>query len=323
MEELRDDDDIVLNVYRLTPQQQLPSSASTSTSTTTTNTPKSSSFWFDTVLPSVGLGVYHTSIRIDSYIYTFVAGNGIVIAPQRRSSSSSRPPNPNYHHHRTMESSSSQQQQQQPMSFQEDIVLGSSSNLRRPQSTTTTATTKPTSYFFYPSKTTTNRTTMAVIDDLLGVLRDKYFTTTSYHMVYRNCNHFTETFATALVLYDTIITTTTNHNNTNHRNKNTTTFRLETYPKWINRLAKTAAGTSILSRQEDHPNLPPIIPCQVYSEAWDACQTILQQRNPTSSFITMSESKKNPTTSTTTTTTTTKKTLTETQKKLLEKIRKK
>lgn len=52
---------------------------------------------------------------------------------------------------------------------------------------------------------------------------------TSYHLANRNCNHFTETFATALTMGDRLI---------DERPK-----LVPKYPAWVNRLAKT--GTSL------------------------------------------------------------------------------
>lgn len=73
------------------------------------------------------------------------------------------------------------------------------------------------------------------------------FTNTSYHLVHRNCNHFSETMATCVVLDWAHVDAT---------NKNT---RLDTYPHWINRLAKT--GSVVVSHDED------IVPCNVLAEA--------------------------------------------------------
>jgi len=50
----------------------------------------------------------------------------------------------------------------------------------------------------------------------------EHFHGSSYHLANRNCNHFTETFATALTMRDS------------------GALKLTTYPGWVNRLAKTS-----------------------------------------------------------------------------------
>lgn len=72
----------------------------------------------------------------------------------------------------------------------------------------------------------------------------------SYHLVHRNCNHFTETLATALILQD------------NLSEPNSILKRLKTYPEWVNRLANT--GRMVVSHDSD------IVPCNVLLEAGKA-----------------------------------------------------
>ena len=67
----------------------------------------------------------------------------------------------------------------------------------------------------------------------------------SYHLVHRNCNHFTETFATALILYDELV--------------DSRQARLKTYPEWVNRLANTSKV--VVGHDDD------ISPCNVVEEA--------------------------------------------------------
>ena len=85
------------------------------------------------------------------------------------------------------------------------------------------------------------------INALIKRLGELYFTPTAYHLVHRNCNHFTETLATALILYDDLI---------EHMDK---PKRLVTYPDWVNRLATTSR--LVVSHDDD------IVPCNVWQEA--------------------------------------------------------
>lgn len=63
------------------------------------------------------------------------------------------------------------------------------------------------------------------VNSIVKILGDEFFAPEAYHLVHRNCNHFTETFATALVLGNQLAETDVK--------------RFETYPPWINRLANT------------------------------------------------------------------------------------
>lgn len=84
------------------------------------------------------------------------------------------------------------------------------------------------------------------LNDIVKKLGDKFFTKTGYHLVYRNCNHFTETLATALILYNDLLD--------KKRAKG-----LSKYPAWINRLANTS--------QMLVPHDADIVPCKVWDEA--------------------------------------------------------
>jgi PPPDE putative peptidase domain len=83
------------------------------------------------------------------------------------------------------------------------------------------------------------------VNEIVKKFSDKYFKPTSYHLVHRNCNHFTETFATALLLGD--------------RLAEPDIGRLEAYPTWINRLANT--GQIVVSKEGD------ILTCMPVQEA--------------------------------------------------------
>lgn len=76
--------------------------------------------------------------------------------------------------------------------------------------------------------------TQQKINECINRLRQSHFTNTSYHLAGRNCNHFTETFATALFLADGQID--------DGRDQVDSKLKLNTYPSWVNRLAKTGAG---------------------------------------------------------------------------------
>lgn len=73
----------------------------------------------------------------------------------------------------------------------------------------------------------------------------EYFHGRSYHLVHRNCNHFTATLATAIILNDQLA--------------DPKQGRLSTYPDWINRLA--SSSSMVISHDDD------IVPCNVMPEA--------------------------------------------------------
>jgi hypothetical protein len=79
------------------------------------------------------------------------------------------------------------------------------------------------------------------INECLNRLRTT-FSGTSYHLLNRNCNHFTETFATAVILGEELALEQPPS--------------LKTYPAWVNRLAKS--GTTFI----DHGDV-----CNVLQEA--------------------------------------------------------
>jgi PPPDE putative peptidase domain len=311
MEEVKD---VILNVYTLsvppttettTTTPSTSSTGTTSRGTTTTNNSTSTtnnnngnnshsswtSFLVGKMLPSIGMGAYHTSLRIGTNhdsgpyttTYTFVANHGIVQEKRQRSSSNNMVNALPSH-----------------ATFKEEITLGSCTCPR------------------------------GQVNEIIQILSQYYFTNTSYHLVHRNCNHFTETFAMALIHYPEFIDQMNQMQNDLRpkppRRRSSTL--LSTYPDWINRLANT--GANVISHDTD------IIPCQPYNEAyhavtkitldsckssdggrWGAFASVVpgSKTNATatsSSSAITSKSKKND-----------KKELTEAQKKLLEKIRKK
>ena len=162
--------EVILHVYRLsTPEGQ----------------------WVVSLLPSIGMGAFHTSLEYQGSRYTFAAHSGII----RTSSRSEGVPT--------------------GATFQESIRLGKTANQR------------------------------GQVKKILTKMGD-LFGPDCYHLVHRNCNHFTETLATALILSDD-----------DRLQKKSS--RLSTYPAWVNRLAKTSQ--SIVSHD------PAIVPCDPWSEA--------------------------------------------------------
>ena len=72
------------------------------------------------------------------------------------------------------------------------------------------------------------------INEIVNKLRDTTFTSSSYHLMNRNCNHFTTTLAMALLHYDQL-TDPGYHPS------------LQKYPGWVNRLARTGTGLGCLN----------------------------------------------------------------------------
>jgi hypothetical protein len=225
MQELKD---VVLHVYELqTPQQQQQAHTAGA---------RAMSF-FSRMLPSVGMGAYHTELEVMGDRYAFVANAGIVKSRSR----DNVPPGATY---------------------KEEIQLGAC-NVR-------------------------NRGELQVIIQKLSEL----FHANAYHLVWRNCNHFTLTLATALIRHDSLAESSVKP--------------LEYYPEWINRLANSSK--MVISHDDD------IVPCNPIEEArkavgadqkvgWD----FSKDRNKKSTTKGKQE----------------KKELTEKQKALLAKIRKK
>ncbi|EED96461.1 hypothetical protein THAPSDRAFT_1487 [Thalassiosira pseudonana CCMP1335] len=132
------------------------------------------------------------------------------------------------------------------------------------------------------------------INAIVQRMRDDKFTGDKYHLVNRNCNHFSETFAMALILGNELL-----ENNNNN-------LRLEKYPAYVNRLAKTATAIGI-----DDGNI-----CNVIEEArvaagvrdkvgWNLSQSSSQKSTASSSVGNRSQ----------------KKVLTEKQKAALAKVK--
>ena len=88
----------------------------------------------------------------------------------------------------------------------------------------------------YQESITLGSTTLSQgkINEIVNKLRDTTFTNSSYHLMNRNCNHFTTTLAMALLHYDQL-TDPGYHPS------------LEKYPAWVNRLARTGTGLGCLN----------------------------------------------------------------------------
>mmetsp|Transcript_17947 Transcript_17947/g.36824 ORF Transcript_17947/g.36824 Transcript_17947/m.36824 type:complete len:236 (-) Transcript_17947:750-1457(-) len=102
----------------------------------------------------------------------------------------------------------------------------------------------------YSSTTDSYSDTARSIQNCLEHLRTNFFTPNGYHLAYRNCNHFTETLATALVLPRADLIQKRSS--------------LKSYPTWINRLART--GSTVLDQKADTTE-GTSGPCDVMEEA--------------------------------------------------------
>jgi hypothetical protein len=127
------------------------------------------------------------------------------------------------------------------------------------------------------------------IQKCLDYLGTHFFTPNGYHLAYRNCNHFTETLATALIV---------------SKNDLVQKRSLNSYPGYINRLART--GSSVLDQSADKTEGTTGI-CDVMTEA-RAGMGIDEKTKITKSNDGKQKRKQ-------------KKELTEAQKKILTKIK--
>ena len=218
MEEVKD---VTLHIYQLEAPQDSRAS------------------WVTRMLPSLGMGAYHTSLQVDGVRYTFAAQQGVV---QTRSQREGVPPG---------------------ATFKESIDLGGSVCTR------------------------------SQVHQIVKQLGQRYFHAQAYHLVHRNCNHFTETLATCLIMHDQLV----------EQKKG----KLKSYPDWVNRLANTSQA--VVGHDDD------IVPCQVWEEARKA--TGADEKIGWN----LSSSNEKKTSSKKTTSQTGKKELTDKQKALLAKIR--
>mmetsp|Transcript_16302 Transcript_16302/g.34466 ORF Transcript_16302/g.34466 Transcript_16302/m.34466 type:complete len:257 (-) Transcript_16302:151-921(-) len=77
------------------------------------------------------------------------------------------------------------------------------------------------------------------INAIIQRMREDKFSGDNYHLANRNCNHFTETFAIALILGNDLLEEEEGNNSNNKMKQHP----LDKYPSWVNRLART--GTSL------------------------------------------------------------------------------
>jgi hypothetical protein len=135
-------------------------------------------------------------------------------------------------------------------------VVKSSSN-RQSGLPTTTGTNAPTYEGTIPLGSS-SVTTRAQAQHIVQYLQTHYFHANAYHLVHRNCNHFTETLATALIQREKwmLLAASSKDNDDNTWNSK---YKLKTYPAHVNRLANT--GGNLIGHDDD------IVKCQVVTEA--------------------------------------------------------
>eukprot|EP00536_Pseudo-nitzschia_multiseries_P017725 jgi/Psemu1/314906/fgenesh1_kg.1764_\ len=148
----------------------------------------------------------------------------------------------------------------------------------------------------FSSTTDSPSDTARSIQKCLEYLRANFFTPTGYHLAYRNCNHFTETLATALVVPMADLL----------RNRT-----LKSYPSYINRLART--GSIVLDKSADKTE-GTTGPCDITKEARTAMGINEDASSSTSSENKASLGKNDKQRKQ-------KKELTEAQKKMLAKLK--
>ena len=135
------------------------------------------------------------------------------------------------------------------------------------------------------------------INEIIQRMRNDKFTGDKYHLANRNCNHFSETFASVLIFGDLLLEESEANN-----------CRLEKYPAWVNRLAKTGTSLGI-----DDGNV-----CNVLAEA-----RIAAGIKDKVSWGLSSSSKKSPAKASSSVNRDQKKELTEKQKAVLAKLKSK
>ncbi|KAL7501753.1 hypothetical protein ACHAWX_000343 [Stephanocyclus meneghinianus] len=263
-------DNVVLNVYDLlptTPNQSQPASQDSSMPS-----------FFSKILNSFGMGAYHTSIDVrgecraiwylgensttaiycDCLLFYFRVGFRYQFGSGVGISRTSAPASGG-------ETAESLRFMPTNVSYRESIILGQT--------------------WFERGE----------INEIVQRMRDDKFTGDNYHVANRNCNHFTETFAMALIFGDELVEEGNNN------------FRLKNFPAWINRLAKTGTALGI-----DDGRV-----CNVLAEARIAAGV----KNKVSWGISSKTSSGESTNITQSTARSQKKALTEKQKNVLAKLK--
>ena len=194
---------VILHVYELQPDPSLAESQQQHVSTT-----DRALLFMSGLLPTIGMGAYHTSLELGSTgcIYTFVGNLGIVVS--KSDSSISSIPSDVYINMNTINMNDGSF----ISSYRHDQDIGVPNGGKYKQSILLGATTH------------ISKNEIIQIIKNLSVL--EFFTPTSYNFINRNCNHFTEVLATSILMTEA---------------PKKDTARLLTYPKWLNRLATTAS----------------------------------------------------------------------------------
>lgn len=142
------------------------------------------------------------------------------------------------------------------------------------------------------------------INAIIQRMRDDKFRGNNYHLIQRNCNHFSETFALAIIMPNELL------------DGGNDTLKLDKFPPWVNRLARVGSSLSLTN---DDNNMTAAA-CDVIAEAriaagvkgkvgWDLTTTI------SSSLISKNSSRTDKSRLQ-------KKVLTEKQKAVLAKLKK-
>ena len=138
------------------------------------------------------------------------------------------------------------------------------------------------------------------INSIIQRMRDDKFRGDTYHLVRRNCNHLSETFALALIMCNELL------------DEGNASLKLDKFPQWVNRLARV--GSSLT-------NDDMTAACDVIAEAriaagvkgkvgWDLTTTTTSSSSSSKNNISTDKSRSQ------------KKVLTEKQKAVLAKLKK-
>ena len=211
---------VILHVYELQPDPSLAENQQQHVSTT-----DRALLFMSGLLPTIGMGAYHTSLELGSTgcIYTFVGNLGIVVT--KSDSNISSIPSDVYIN-RIMNGTINPNDGSFISSYRQDQDIGVPNGGKYKHSILLGAT----------SPTNLSKQDIIQIIKNLSVL--EFFTPTSYNFINRNCNHFTEVLATALLMTEA---------------PKKDTARLLTYPKWLNRLATTASTALHVYDKATHP----------------------------------------------------------------------
>jgi hypothetical protein len=266
-------DNVILNVYDLLPGDQSHATATSSSGTS------SLSRFFSGILAPLGMGAYHTSIDVRgecihfmwldpvssliqsllSYFYC-IKGFRYQFGSGMGISRTSAPISGG-------ETAESLRVMPPNVAFRESIIIGQT--------------------WFEKGE----------INEIIQRMRNDKFTGDKYHLANRNCNHFSETFAMALIHGAALL------------EDGKTDFTLQKFPAWINRLAKTGTAMGL-----DDGNV-----CDVLAEARIAAGV----KEKVGWGLSGAETKKSAAKASSSANRTQKKELTEKQKAVLAKLKSK